>query len=205
MSRLKLCGMRTLHDIEVCRKADYLGFVVLSDSPRSLELDQARDLMSVCDGARVAVTTETRLDVLRELIRKLDPDVLQLHSPLDLELSSRLHDQGVPLWGVLPVREGTVVDANALSHLDALLLDSPGPKAGGNGMVHDWTVSAALRRAVGPLPVVLAGGLDAQNLPQAIGTVRPFAVDISSGAEENGRKDRRKVTMIMESIRGAIK
>ena len=64
MTKLKLCGIRTIADLEVCRNADYLGFVVLSDSPRNLEVRRAKELMSVCEGKRVAVTTERREDAL---------------------------------------------------------------------------------------------------------------------------------------------
>lgn len=203
MTKLKICGMRTLDDLEACRKADYLGFVVLSDSPRCLEVDQARELMSVCDARKVAVTTERRPELLEEMVRTLEPDVLQLHSPVDRELLSKMADMGVPLWGMLPMRRGTELDLPSLTHLEALVLDSPGPRAGGNGRTHEWSLSRKVREKVEPLPVVLAGGLEAGNARLAIKTVGPFAIDISSGAEENGRKSFRKVTMIRESMRGA--
>jgi phosphoribosylanthranilate isomerase len=114
-------------------------------------------------------------------------------------------DHGVPIWGMLTVRPGAAVDRLALPYLQALLLDSPGPRAGGNGQVHDWTLSLALRKEVEPLPVVLAGGLNAENVRQAVEAVRPSAVDISTGAEERGRKDPRRVMMIMDALRGMRK
>ncbi|HNU36511.1 MAG TPA: hypothetical protein PKJ15_07920 [Methanomassiliicoccales archaeon] len=203
MTKLKICGMRTLDDLEACRKADYLGFVVLSDSPRRLEVGRARELMSVCEARKVAVTTERRPEALEDLVRRLGPDVLQLHSPLDRELLSKTADLGVPLWGMLPVHRDVEIDLPSLSYLEALVLDSPGPRPGGNGRTHDWSLSRKVREDVEPLPVVLAGGLDAMNVRRAIETVGPFAIDISSGAEEDGGKDPRKVTMIMEAIRGA--
>jgi phosphoribosylanthranilate isomerase len=205
MTELKLCGMRSAEDLDTCRKADYLGFVVLSDSPRCLEIERARELMSVCERPRVAVTTETRPQALAGILRSLEPDVLQLHSPLDPGLLSIMADHGVPIWGMLTVRPGAAVDRLALPYLQALLLDSPGPRAGGNGQVHDWTLSLALRKEVEPLPVVLAGGLNAENVRQAVEAVRPSAVDISTGAEERGRKDPRRVMMIMDALRGMRK
>ncbi|HIH77252.1 MAG TPA: phosphoribosylanthranilate isomerase [Methanomassiliicoccales archaeon] len=203
MTGLKICGMRSVDDLEACRGADYLGFVVLSDSPRCLELDHARDLMSVCEGRRVAVTTERRPEVLKSMVRTLDPDVLQLHSPLDRTLLSEMAGIGVPLWGMLPVRPGTEVDMPSLPHLSALVLDSPGPRAGGNGRTHDWSLSRALRDMVAPLPVVLAGGLTAENVHRAIEVVQPSVIDVSSGAEANGRKDPCILMRIIEAIRGA--
>jgi len=203
MTELKICGMRNVDDLEACRGADYLGFVVLSDSPRCLELDHARDLMSVCDGRRVAVTTEKRPQVLRKVVRTLRPDVLQLHSPLDRGLLSEMADTGVPLWGMLPVLPGMEVDMSCLPHLSALVLDSPGPRAGGNGRTHDWSLSRTVRDRVAPLPVVLAGGLSYSNVRRAMDAVNPCIVDIGSGAEERGRKDRPRIEMIIEAMRGA--
>jgi phosphoribosylanthranilate isomerase len=203
MTKLKICGMRTLDDLEACRGADYMGFVVLSDSPRRLEFDRARELMSVCDVPRVAVTTERRPQLLESMVRTLEPDVLQLHSPLDRELLFLVADLGVPLWGMLPMRPGTAVDRLALPYLNALVLDSPGPRAGGNGIAHDWSLSRTVREMVDPLPVVLAGGLNAGNVLQAMGTVDPYAVDISSGAEGPTGKDPLKVMRLIELTRGA--
>ncbi len=203
MTKLKLCGIRTIADLEVCRNADYLGFVVLSDSPRNLEVRRAKELMSVCEGKRVAVTTERREDALADLVRALDPDVLQLHSPLDRGLLSRIAVLGVPIWGMLPVSPDVDVDLSALPFLQALVLDSPGPRAGGSGRTHDWTLSRFVRDRTEGVPVVLAGGLNAENVQEAIRAVRPYAVDISSGAEGSGGKDPFKVTMIIEAMRGA--
>ncbi len=203
MTQLKICGMRSVDDLEACRGADYLGFVVLSDSPRCLEIDQARELMSVCGGRRVAVTTERRPEVLESMARILEPDVLQLHSPLDRALLSELSDIGVPLWGMLPVRPGTEVDGPALPLLSALVLDSPGLRAGGNGRTHDWSLSRAIRDRVAPLPVVLAGGLNEMNARAAVETVNPSVIDVSSGAEGVGGKDPRKIAMMIEAMRGA--
>jgi phosphoribosylanthranilate isomerase len=203
MTDLKICGMRSVDDLEACRGADYLGFVVLTDSPRRLEIDRARELMSVCGGRRVAVTTERRPEVLESMVRTLEPDVLQLHSPLDRGLLSELSDAGVPLWGMLPVRPGMEVDVAALPPLSALVLDSPGPRAGGNGTTHDWSLSRALRDRVAPLPVVLAGGLNERNIKTAVEIVKPSVIDVSSGAEGTGGKDPRKIAMIIEAMRGA--
>jgi phosphoribosylanthranilate isomerase len=203
MIELKICGMRSVDDLEVCRGADYLGFVVLSDSPRRLEIDQAKELMSVCGGRRVAVTTERRPELLKSMVRTLEPDVLQLHSPLDRMLLLELSDIGIPLWGMLPVRPDTEVDDYALPLLSALVLDTPGPRAGGNGRTHDWSLSRAIRDRVAPLPVVLAGGLNERNAKAAVEAVKPSAIDVSSGAEGIGGKDPRKIAMMIEAIRGA--
>ena len=204
MTELKICGMRSVEDLEACRGADYLGFVVVSDSPRNLGIERARDLMSVCGGRRVAVTTERRPEVLESMVRTLEPDILQLHSALDRGLLSEMAGMGIPLWGMLPVHSGTEVDSLALPLLSALVLDSPGPRAGGNGRTHDWSLSRGIRDSVAPLPVVLAGGLNERNVRSAVEAVKPSVVDVSSGAEGIGGKDPRKIAMIMEAMRGVL-
>jgi phosphoribosylanthranilate isomerase len=202
MTRLKICGMRTRADLESCRGADYLGFVVLTDSPRCLDLTAAADLMSSCDNLRVAVTTEARPPMISALVRALEPDVLQLHSPLDRGLLESVGDLGVPMWGMVTVRPGMKVDVGALASIRALVLDSPGPRAGGSGRVHDWSVSRSIRDQVYPLPVVLAGGIGPTNAREAIGTVAPFALDVSSGVEGKGRKDPLLVKELIETVKG---
>ena len=202
MTRLKICGMRRPEDLEACRGADYLGFVVLADSPRCLDLRAAKELMSVCDGRRVVVTTETRPDLLEHMVGMLEPDVLQLHVPLEPALLRSTAGLGVPVWGMMPVRPGAVPDAGSLAMVQALVLDSPGPRAGGNGLAHDWTLSRRLRERISPLPAVLAGGIGPGNARQAMEMVQPFALDVSSGVERGGGKDRFMVKTLIEAVKG---
>lgn len=89
-------------------------------------------------------------------------------------------------------------------HVDALLLDSGSPKAslktlGGTGNVHNWDLSREIVKAV-DIPVFLAGGLHANNVRQAIGTVRPFAVDICSGVRTEGRLDPNKLEAFIKAV-----
>jgi phosphoribosylanthranilate isomerase len=115
----------------------------------------------------------------------------------------------VVLMPVIHVRDAdSIVEAERLApRVDAILLDSGNPTAavkelGGTGRVHDWRVSAALRARV-DVPVLLAGGLDAGNVAEAIRTVRPFGVDVCSGVRTNGRLDADKVRRFVEAARGA--
>ncbi len=203
MTAVKICGMRRPADLECCRQADYLGFVVLTDSPRNLELETAKGLMSCCGNLRVAVTTERRPRELERIARYLEPDVLQLHSPLDPGLLERVKGLEVPVWGMLPVRPGVGIELGTLKGIKALVLDSPGKRAGGSGAVHDWTLSRRIREMVSPTSVVLAGGLRPENVLRAVAEVRPFAVDVSSGVEGNDRKDPFKVQELIRKVKGA--
>jgi phosphoribosylanthranilate isomerase len=136
------------------------------------------------------------------MARALEPDVLQLHSPLDREVLESVRDLGVHLWGMLPVCPGVKVDREALTSVQALVLDSPGPRAGGSGQVHDWELSRRLCQEIAPLPAVLAGGLRPENVRQAMSVVRPFAVDVSSGVEGTGGKDPLRVREMLSKVRG---
>lgn len=203
MTALKVCGMRRPEDLDICRRADYLGFVVRSESPRELELGVARDLMSICDNIRVVVTTERDPGTLQRMVRFLDPDVLQLHVQLDRDQLRAVSDLGIPVWGMMTVRPGAKLERECLDLCSALVLDSPGKRAGGNGEVHDWTLSRALRDAVQPLPVILAGGLRPDNVTKAITTVTPFALDVSSGVEAAPGKDPVKVNEMIDAVKRA--
>jgi phosphoribosylanthranilate isomerase len=113
---------------------------------------------------------------------------------------------GVVLMPVIHVRNGeSIGEARRVApDADAILLDSGNPQAivkelGGTGRVHDWQVSRAIRDAV-DVPIFLAGGLRAENVADAVRTVRPFGVDVCSGVRRDGKLDR---TMVMEFMASA--
>jgi phosphoribosylanthranilate isomerase len=96
----------------------------------------------------------------------------------------------------------------AAAHVDAILLDSGRPNAavkelGGTGRVHDWDVSAAVRAAIAPVPLWLAGGLTAENVGDAIRRVRPHGVDVCSGVRANGALDDARLAAFVAAVRGA--
>jgi phosphoribosylanthranilate isomerase len=114
---------------------------------------------------------------------------------------------GVSLVQVIHVTgPEAVVRARALgTSVDAILLDSGDPQSGvlgGTGQTHDWSLSRQIRDSV-PVPVFLAGGLDAGNVARAIDTVRPYAVDLCSGVRVDGLLDEAKLTAFMAAVRTA--
>ena len=104
--------------------------------------------------------------------------------------------------------EASVDEALAVApHVDALLLDSGRPAAavkelGGTGRVHDWSVSRVIRDR-SPVPLFLAGGLNAENVADAVRTVRPFGVDVCSGVRTGGKLDPAKLSRFVEAVHGA--
>lgn len=116
---------------------------------------------------------------------------------------------GVALVQVIHVRDEAALDqAGAWApHVDALLLDSGNPQAairelGGTGRTHDWAISAALVRAVAPCPVFLAGGLRAENVAEAVRTVRPYGVDVCTGVRTSGVLDAQKLAAFSLALGG---
>ena len=113
---------------------------------------------------------------------------------------------GIRLVQVIHVAEASSIDEAraAAQRVDALLLDSGNQslavkELGGTGRVHDWTLSARIRHAVG-VPLFLAGGLRAENVGEAIDAVSPFAVDVCSGVRTNGALDESKLRAFVESV-----
>ncbi len=213
--RVKICGMKEPRDIAAASGADALGVVVeVPCSPRNLELHRAAELFRLVPQGplRVAVTTAAEPEAIRRILG-LRPHVLQLH----VELSPRrwreiraLVGEGTQLWGLLGIgdqeRDELVKKALGLkgTPLDGVVLDTAvGARTGGTGMAHDWRRSRAVREALYPVPVILAGGLSPGNVREAIRAVEPDWVDVSSGVEEKGRKCPEKIGAFLEAVRGA--
>lgn len=211
--KVKICGNRTLRDVQVTRGADAQGFIVgVPSSPRNLDLHLAKRLIQSVKtrNETVLVTTASEPETLAELVEETQPDALQIHSELSLtKLHSIRRELPTPirLYSLLAV-QGSVKDlieralALAQPPLDALVLDTQvDARNGGTGVPHNWSISREVRRAIEPFPVMLAGGLTPENVRQALETVEPNAIDISSGLEENGAKCQEKVEALLREVR----
>lgn len=214
MVKVKLCGNRTIEDVEATADADAQGFIVWADSPRALELETAAELLSYVPpfNRTVLVTRSTDPLMLADLVEALEPDVLQVHvelSPVQLERIRRTLPARMPLIAVLAIGPedtpaGCLERAERMAEgpLHALVLDTRRQgRTGGTGAVHDWSLSARIREALAPLPVILAGGLNPENVAEAVRIVRPYAVDVASGVETDGRKDPTKVRALLHEVR----
>ena len=155
------------------------------------------------------LTSRTRADAIAAQHATCRTSAIQLVDTLDhadeyQALRARL--PGVTLVQVIHVVDGAALDeAHAAAPLvDRLLLDSGNPRLavkelGGTGRVHDWTVSAAIVRAVGR-PTWLAGGLTAGNVREAIAAVRPHGIDVCSGVRVHGRLDAARLAALVAAI-----
>jgi phosphoribosylanthranilate isomerase len=204
MTQVKICGLRSSDEVEAAAEADYAGFVVASESMRSLPIGEAKALMAVARPKRVLVTTCADPGKIESLARLLEPDVVQVHGVMSTATLVRLRRElGCQLWALLAVGSGSEKERTSQlkGHADAVVLDTESHATGGSGLTHDWEVSSAIRQAIAPTPVVLAGGLNPRNVGPAISKVRPAIVDVSSGVEKEGRKTRELIREFIERAR----
>ncbi|MFO1407627.1 MAG: phosphoribosylanthranilate isomerase [Steroidobacteraceae bacterium] len=195
MSRLwiKVCGLGTREAVEAAVEAgaDAVGFVFHPASPRHLTLDQARALaVHVPAGvARVAVFLRPAPEVVADVVRGLAPDLVQVDA-------DAVEGLGLPAGqAVLPV----VRDGESPARWPERLLYE-GARSG-TGERADWSRAAGIARHAS---LVLAGGLDASNVGDAVRAVRPSGVDVSSGVERTrGLKDPLMIRQFVEAARAA--
>lgn len=206
--RVKICGIKNAsqRDCAVSAGADAVGFVVeVPGSKRSIDRETARSLIEGIPVfvTSVVVTTPRSAEEARGLARDTGADVIQVHSALDGNELKGLRETGCRVVGAVAALPGAEEKARHLSgYVDAVLLDTyKDGSLGGTGSVHDWTVSARLVEDL-DVPVILAGGLDAGNVVEAVRRVRPYAVDVSSGVETGGEKDCQKIRDFIEEVKG---
>jgi phosphoribosylanthranilate isomerase len=210
MVMVKICGITREEDLEaaVDAGADSLGFVVgVHSSPRNLALPMARRLIAKVprNMNSVAVTVFDNIDRIKQIYSELKPDYLQLHGDLSqiLEMPSEIERDRV----IVAVDGGSANAFDEVSKLSGIfqfiLLDTAGDGGiGGTGMVHDWHSSRRIRDKIHPAHLILAGGLTPRNVGEAIRTVRPYGVDVSTGVEKKpGIKDHEKIREFVAKVK----
>lgn len=156
--------------------------------------------------ASVLLTSRTRADAIAEHALEAEVNSIQIVSHIDRDEYPRLRERlpGRRFLQVIHVEDKSAIDlAKSYEDVaDALLLDSGRPgkaELGGTGRTHDWDVSRALVAAIS-IPVFLAGGLNPDNVGEAIHAVRPFGVDICSGLRTSGALDASKLTDFVRAV-----
>lgn len=196
-TRVKICGLTRVEDVKsaVAAGADAVGFV-FTKSPRQINIETAMQLIQHVPGhvLRVGLFLDQGSPEICRVLEAVALDVLQFHGS---ETQQQCERYGLP-WLKAVAMEDARSARQAEEDFPAamgLLLDSHSRgQRGGSGKVFDWSLSQSLS-----IPVWLAGGLSVKNVGQAICTVRPYAVDVSSGVETApGIKD---PTLMCEFIR----
>ena len=194
---IKICGIKTLEDALVCIQegADALGFNFYSKSPRYIRPELVRAISDEIPThiLRVGVFVNEIPSQMASIVREADLDIVQIHG-------GGKAPRGARLWRALNLgSDFEAADVEREANAEAFVLDSPAPGAfGGTGKTFDWTKIPALKKKV-----VLAGGLSATNVAEAIRIVNPWGVDACSKLEyEPGKKDFAKVTAFIRAARG---
>ena len=202
--RSKICGITRIEDALAAAQAgaDAIGFVFYAKSPRAVDVRQARAIIAELPPfvTTVGLFVNASRCELNEILEVVPLDLLQFHgdeTPQDCECYHR------PWIKALRVRPGDDLEAACQLYAGArgILLDTyVAGVPGGTGEAFDWSlVPAHLSK-----PIILAGGLSADNVGQAIAQVRPYAVDVSGGVEQaKGIKDAAKIEAFMQAVKQA--
>jgi len=209
---VKICGLSTPETLDVALEAgaDMVGFVFFPASPRNISLHLAGELAARVNGRaeKVALTVDADDRLLANIVDVLRPDLLQLHgTETPARVGAIAQRFGLPVMKALPIE--TRADLGAippyLKVVDRLLFDARPPRdatrPGGLGKPFDWHLLDGLNLAV---PFMLAGGVDPDNVAEAIRITRAPSVDVSSGVESApGVKDPAKIRAFIRAARAS--
>ena len=208
MVRVKICGIKNIEDARAVfgAGADELGFHVGLQGGRSpLTADDARKMIAQLPptASGVIVTSVSETAKLIDMAKTTHAGTLQLYGDVTPQTMREVKHAFpmVKLWKVLGTDERSVEKAKQYEgKADAIVLDTG---KGGTGKTHDWSISKKIRDTVST-PVILAGGLNPENVAEAVKTVEPYAVDVNSGvSNEDGTKDIEKVKAFIAAAKKA--
>ncbi|MBQ1894131.1 MAG: tryptophan synthase subunit beta [Clostridiales bacterium] len=200
MTGIKICGLSRPEDIKTANEIlpDYIGFMLWEPSKRYVTADRARELKALLDKRikAVGVFVDEDVDIVADLANSGVIDIIQLHGSEDDSYISLLRQKtDKKIIKAYKVRSAEDVEAAGKSTADMVLLDS-GSGVGGTGNSFDWSLIRGIKR-----DYILAGGLDPDNVADAVKQIRPVAVDVSSGVETDGVKDRQKMIRFAGNVR----
>ena len=199
-TRIKFCGITRAQDADLAVElgVDALGFVMVPASRRYLDSARAARIRRALPPfvASVALFQDADSGQVQEAIDALQPDLLQFHGR---EVAAFCASFGVPWIKAIAMGDGDdpARAARRFGAARAVLLDAHATgELGGRGVRFDWKRAKTVKA-----PVILAGGLDAGNVAAAIRTVKPYAVDVSSGIEQRpGIKDPKKMRAFVSAV-----
>ncbi|GAA0420153.1 phosphoribosylanthranilate isomerase [Agaribacter marinus] len=196
---VKICGIQSVVAAlaAVDAGADFIGFV-FAKSKRSITPEAAADIVNILPRSvkTVGVFVNERLETMNTIASQVPLNYIQLHGEESAAAANKLNSKIIKAYPV---------DAQHVSRIEAYpcdfyLLDGPVQKSpGGNGVPFDWNLFNHL-----PIPkdrIMIAGGLTPENVGDAIRTLHPYAVDVSSGVETNGNKDPEKIKQFIANAK----
>lgn len=196
---IKICGIRREDDIRIINKyePEYIGFIFAPTRRYVSPLTAAKlSAMLTGDTKTVGVFVDAPREVVREAVRTAHLDAVQLHGSEDEEYIKNL---GVDceIWKAVRVRDGD--DIPDINGADKILLDKYSEKElGGTGRTFDWSSVGTVKT---DKPLILAGGLNKDNVRDGIRIFSPVCVDVSSSVETDGIKDEIKIKEFIDTVR----
>ena len=195
--KIKLCGLSSVSDIEAANalKPEFIGFVLWQKSKRNVTKDKAAELKKLLDPQikAVGVFVDEDAKVVADLLNNGIIDIAQLHGSEDNSYIAKLRKltDKLVIKAFQVKSSGDIADIEK-SDADYVLIDS----GQGTGNAFDWKILKGVKR-----DFFLAGGLDPDNVAEAVRAVAPYAVDVSSGIETDGKKDRIKMERFVGNAR----
>jgi phosphoribosylanthranilate isomerase len=201
MVKIKICGIRRLEDIEIVNKylPEYIGFIFVSESKRYITPLEAKKMIEKLDSRikRVGVFANEDAEMVNDISDACGLDIVQLHgdeSPVYCEMIKK------DVWKAIRVKSKESIEIIKNYNVDVFLFDSFKEGIyGGTGQKFDWEI---LKDVSSKYKIILAGGINIDNVKNAIEYVKPFCIDVSSSVETSGYKDEKKIRNIIEKVRG---
>jgi phosphoribosylanthranilate isomerase len=205
MLRIKICGITNVDDAQasVGFGADAIGFVFYDKSPRAVSPGTAKNIIAALPPfvSAVGVFVDETIERIREIITFTGINIVQLHGSESPDFCAGLSGRFIKA-----IRVKDMDDLQMLQQYhdaSAFLLDTYSPESyGGTGRAFNWDIAVEAKKFG---RIILAGGLNPDNIEEAVRTVRPYAVDVSSGVEgpEKGKKDHGKLRLFIGRARNA--
>ena len=199
--KVKICGITNIEDANIAVElgADALGFIFVRSSPRYIAPSDAQKIIQKLDPfiVSVGVFADTPREEIYKTIEQTGISCVQLHGN---ELPGQVSNYPLPVYKSFRVDKYFMLDTLQKYKGVAYLLDTFVDGAlGGTGKTFDWSIAVAAKEYG---RIILAGGLNPDNISEAVGIVQPYAVDINSGVESApGIKDRKKLEHLFDNIR----
>lgn len=200
--KIKICGLTSIEDIYIINevKPDFAGFIFADNSKRKINFSLAQKMKIELDEniKTVGVFVDANIQTIEETAASKVIDIIQLHGNEDNNYIKEIKNTTN-----LPVIKALKADNNLEEKInttiaDYVLIDSYNKtNFGGTGISFNWGLIPKTNKKI-----FLAGGLNTHNIINAIETVHPYCVDINSGVETNGKKDKQKITEIIQKIKG---
>ena len=210
-TRLKICGIRSIEEIEELKDLpiNYFGCIFVSKSPRFVSNELAKKITEIAHSAgkkTVGVFLDDKIENIVDIIKKTDIDTVQLHGGetteyceelyLKLEEYEKEYNKKIKIWKAFSVKDSLPEIKEYSKYIEFPLFDAKGVSAGGNGIIFDWSILNSMEKC----SFILAGGLEKENIAEAL-SYSPAILDVNSKVAINNRKNRKLIEEVIFEIK----